>query len=281
MAKHVGMIVGLALALAAPPAMAQSLGERLLRGGAIAAQGLFLTTATEVELGKRTAAQVLAKMPAVQDPALQAYVAAVGAKVAAKAERRDVPYTFTVVDDRAVNAFSLAGGFVFITTGCLRAMQNEAQLAGVLGHEVGHVAHKDAVKAIRQALVASGVATTIAGNTPGQLEVAAINMGATLVLRGYGRRAEYAADLAGADYAARSGYDARQLETFLGILARVSGNAPTWLMPLADHPRSDDRIKRLETYIAQHHLPAGAVEQAAFDRNVKPALARLGGGAGR
>lgn len=271
-----------ALVLAPGPAVAQSLPLRILEGGAIAAQGLFITTPAEVALGRRTAAQVLAKTPEVADPALRAYVASVGAKVARHAERQDIAYTFHVVNDSAVNAFSLAGGFVFVTTACLNAMQNEAQLAGVLGHEVGHVVHKDQVREIRRQLVASGIATAVLGGDPSQLEVLAANIGATLVLRGYGRSAEYAADLAGARYASAAGYEPRELSTFLGLLGRTLGDTPSWLLPLADHPRSEDRVQRLNAYIAQARLPNGATDAAPFAQAVRPALARLhGGGAGR
>jgi predicted Zn-dependent protease len=257
---------------------AQSLPERILSGGLIAAQGLFITTEAEVSLGARTAAQVLAKTPEVQDAGLRNYVAAIGHKVASHAERQDVQYTFYVIDDPAVNAFSLAGGYIFITTACLRAMQNEAQLAGVLGHEVGHVVHKDQVREIRRQMVASGLATAVLGGSPGQIEVAAAQMGATLVLRGYGRSAEYAADLAGATYASAAGYEPRELERFLGVLARSTGDSPSWLQPLADHPRSDDRIRRLDSFIAQQHLPAGDANPQGYAQAALAPLARLGGG---
>lgn len=267
--------------LAARPGHAQSLGERILQGGAIAAQGLFITTPAEIALGRQTAAQVLAKTPEVNDVNLAAYVNTVGQKVASHAERRDVPYNFHVVVDPVPNAFSLAGGFVFVTTGCLHAMKNEAQLAGVLGHEVGHVVHKDQVREIRRQLIAQGVATGVLGYSASQLSVLAANIGATLVLRGYGRSAEYAADLTGAQYASAAGYEPRELSRFLGVLATISGSTPSWLLPLADHPQSADRIQRLDAFVAARHLPSGALNQAPYAAAVTPALARLGGGAGR
>lgn len=266
----------------APPAEASL--EGLLRGAAIAAQGLFITERDEIALGEATARQILQQIPRAQDPALEAYVTGVGRRLAAQSERPQLPYRFFVLESKDVNAFAAPGGFLFVTTGALRLMQNEAQLAGVLGHEIAHVAKKHSVNAIRKTLIAQGIATAILTDNPTQLTAIAANIGATLILRGFDRQAETEADLLGAGYAFRSGYDPRALSSFLTALARTSGEPPRWLAPIADHPRSDDRIARLNQLLARPEFQSSrplALGTESYQRAVTTRLARpAGGGAG-
>lgn len=286
MLKRMVPVAVLTVALSAPlAAPAEASLEGLLRGAAIAAQGLFITERDEVALGSATAAQILRQVPLAQDRTLQAYVTSVGRQVAARSERPNLPYRFFVVDSRDINAFAAPGGFVFVTTGALALMKNEAQLAGVLGHEIAHVAKKHSLQAIRKALIAQGIATAILTDSPTQLTAIAANIGATLILRGFDRQAELEADALGALYAMRTGYDPRALTGFLTALARQSGEVPTWLVPVANHPRSDDRVARLNALLARpEYLPSRelALGEASFNRYVTTRLARpAGGGAGR
>ena len=253
MLKRLIPIAALTAALALPmqpPAEAITVND-VLRGAIIAAQGLFITDADEVRLGQATAQNVLQQMPRVTDPALNAYVTRVGRQVAAVSDRPNLPYQFFIVDNQEVNAFAAPGGFIFVTTGALRFMREESQLAGVLAHEVAHVAKKHSVQAIRKALVAQGVASALLGENQSQLVAIAANIGATIILRGFDRKAELEEDQLGALYAYRANYDPRSLTAFLGALRQAHGEPPQWLMPVADHPRSDDRVARLNTYLAR------------------------------
>lgn len=271
----------LAVAPMAPVQAQVDLPTRILRGAAIAAQGLFITDQQEYQLGRQTAIQILQKTPQAQDPALRAYVDRVGKAVAARSERPNLPYQFFVLDQKEPNAFAAPGGFIFVTTGALRMMTNEAQLAGVLGHEIAHVTRKHSVQAIRKAMIAQGVASAVLDQNSSQFLLIAANIAATVVLKGYDRKAELEADHVGAAYALRTGYDPRALGGFLDALARTSGEVPKWLAPVADHPRSDDRRSRLDALIANGQLPLrpGLVTGEQQFRTMTASLG--GGGAGR
>src|SRR3954469_22407294 len=108
----------------------------------------------EISMGKQSADEVAQTVGIYEAPALERYISDLGHKLAAEGERKDLPWTFKVVDDSSVNAFALPGGYVFITRGILAHMNNEAQLASVMGHEIGHVTAKHSVNQISKQEVA-------------------------------------------------------------------------------------------------------------------------------
>jgi beta-barrel assembly-enhancing protease len=259
----------------APQAQAISMND-ILRGAVIAAQGLFISERDEIALGQQTTARILQQMPRTKDAALEAYVGRIGRQVAAVSERPNLPYQFFVLESKELNAFAAPGGFVFVTTGLLRFMGEEAQLAGVLGHEVAHVAKKHSINAIRKALVAQGVASAVLSDNQSQLMAIAANIAATLILKGFDRKAELEADRVGAMYSLRAGYDPQSLVRFLDALGKASGEPPDWLMPVADHPRSNDRVAQLRQLLATPaYRPTRTVvtNRGAYQREV---LSRLG-----
>src|SRR5262245_17333673 len=99
----------------------------------------FYSEASEIEMGLKADAEISSQMSMLDDPELQAYVTRVGKEIAAKSERPGLPWTFKVMDDPMVNAFALPGGFIYVTRGILGHLSSEAELASVLGHEIGHV----------------------------------------------------------------------------------------------------------------------------------------------
>lgn len=278
MLKRLIPTAALAVALSVsgmPSAEAISVND-ILRGAAIAAQGFFISEADEIALGKATAAKVMQQMPRTKDAALEAYVTRVGKAVAAQSDRPNLPYQFFVLETNELNAFAAPGGFIFVTTGLLRFMGEEAQLAGVLGHEVAHVAKKHSVKAIRKAMVAQGVATAALGDNPSQLTAIGANIAATLILKGFDRKAELEADQVGAGYSFRAGYDPKSLVRFLDALGKASGEPPDWLMAVADHPKSADRVVRLNQHLTSPTFRT--TRQLATNREVyqREVRARLG-----
>lgn len=252
---------------------------QVLRGGAAAAQAaLPVSQAQEIAMGQAGVQQILSDPHnhLYTNPTINAYVTRVGMKMAAQTGRTGLPWKFYLLDSPKVNAFSLPGGFVFIYTGALKAMTNEAQLAGVLGHECGHVALRHGVEKLKQELLAQGILLSALGQSPQAEQVVGIVV-ATLVLNHYGRDEELQADTQGALYASRAGYDPHQLETFLEVLSK-SGEPPAWLEPLQDHPSTAERVAHLQQVITTRHLTGTALGTVPFREALTPLS---GGGAGR
>jgi predicted Zn-dependent protease len=261
-----------AIALPVAPALALDWGN-VLEGAKAAAEGLTITDADELAMGQAISAEVLADTPALGHAGVQAYVTQVGKRLAAQAKSR-YAFTFTVIDSDEVNAFAAPGGFVFVTTGALRSMKSEAELAGVLGHEIAHVVQRHGVEGIKKAMLAQGLATAAVGDQS-KLVRMGTEIGMNLILKGFDRAAESESDDLGSKYAAGAGYDPKGIEDFLTTLA-ASGEGPIWLMPVASHPRSDDRVKALAA-----KRPATAKAPFVGKENYKQSVLAVIGAAGK
>ncbi|MEJ2760061.1 MAG: M48 family metalloprotease [Gammaproteobacteria bacterium] len=184
---------------------------------------VLMSQQDEINLGKKLNQQVLQQYPVYNDVALQDYVQYVGQKVAAKSDRPNLQYHFTVLDSDEVNAFALPGGWIYITRGIMAYLNSEAQLAAVLGHEIGHVAARHAVRQYSARQLTGLGAALGAAFIPGLGQVAGqqvMGLLGTAMLRGYGREQELEADRLGAKYMARSGYDP---EAMLDVLRTLKG----------------------------------------------------------
>ena len=229
---------------------------QLLIGGLTAAQALQpISEAQEIQIGQAAAQEVLSdpKTRLYTDTRTNAYVTAVGERMAARSERPSLPWEFRILDDPALNAFALPGGQIFITTGALKAMKNEAELAGVLGHEVAHVAHKHGIDKLKQAMVAKGLLIATLGSSAELLQQAGA-IALQLVLNGQGRSAELEADRYGTLYEARENYNPHALGDFLQTISTTSGETPAWLGALSTHPPLTERLETIRQTIAQNHL---------------------------
>lgn len=213
-----------------------------------AAPAFFITTQQEVAIGVQGAQEVVSQTPIATDAKLQAYVTQIGNAAVTKADRPELPWRFTVLQDDAPDAFALPGGFVFVTTGIIRRMKDEAELSGVLSHEVGHIAARHSVDMIRQAALAQGVQTAVLGQSGPATQVVA-NVVTTLVLRGYGREKELEADKLGVTYTTLNGYDPTALGDMLKTLENEGGSTPTWLQPLSSHPTLAERLSGIDAAI--------------------------------
>ena len=219
--------------------------------------------ATEIAEGKKAHEQVLAEYGAYADPALQAYVNGVGQKLAKLSHRSQLPWTFTVLDSTEINAFALPGGYVYITRGLMAYLDSEAELAGVIGHEIGHVtARHGAQRATRQQDAGLGVlAATVLGavlesqGVGGATQMAsqASQTAAAGWLATYSREQELQADQLGAEYLARNRYNPSNMVDVIGVLksqeqfaadlARAEGRAaPSGANWLSSHPSNDQRL---------------------------------------
>lgn len=230
-----------------------------------------LSPEQERELGAREHEDILKAFGgAYEDPALQAYVDRVGQRIARHGERPDLDYTFTVLDSPVVNAMALPGGYVYVTRGLLALAEDEAELASVLGHEIGHVIARHAGQRVSQSLVA-GLGMAILGaavDNPDLMNIAGV--GAQAYLQSYSRDQEHEADTLGIRYMARAGYDPRASASLLAKLrehsrlqARIEGKDPDAVDRfdiMATHPRALERVQR----VAQ---AAPAVAEARLGRD--------------
>lgn len=194
----------------------------------------------ESTLGREAAANVIARYGLSDNEKLQKYVRLVGATVARKAKRKDVTWRFAVLDEKAPNAFSAPGGYIFVTEGLVKLLNDEAQLAGVLGHEVGHVDEKHAMNELRLAGTADA-ATQLLGDKAA-LKGAARGL-IKLMDRGYGRGHELDADKFGTLLLSRVGYDTTGLARALAKLAEKGGEAAKKFE--SRHPPYEARLEAL------------------------------------
>ncbi|SDU29477.1 Putative Zn-dependent protease [Pseudomonas pohangensis] len=179
---------------------------------------VMMSEQDELSMGSQAYQQVLKQYPIYKDEKLRAYVQQVGEKVASNSHRSNLQYQFTVVDSADINAFALPGGYIFINRGLLAYLNSEAELAAVLGHEVGHVTARHSVRQQSQAqawnilgqMVAIGTGVGAAGDLT--------NVVGGAVVRGYGRDMELEADGLGAQYLARSGYDPQAMIQVVEVL---------------------------------------------------------------
>ena len=186
-----------------------------------------LSAEQERELGAQEHPRILQQFGgAYSDEELQAYVQAVGNRVAANSDQPDAEFTFTLLDSEVPNAFALPGSYVYITRGLLALAETEAEMAGVLGHEIGHVTARHTAQRQTQATGAGVLATlaTIAaavlgGEVAGQLAQQATGVGAQAYLASYSRDQEFQADDLGVGYMTAAGYDPEAMATFLEKLA--------------------------------------------------------------
>jgi predicted Zn-dependent protease len=208
----------------------------------------------EIEIGRENDKAIIAQMGLYDDEALQAYVQELGHHLASRSERPDLDWTFRVVDDPVINAFALPGGYIYVTRGILAHMSNEAELASVVGHEIGHVTARHSVSQMSKAQLAQfglSVGTIIAPERAERFGSLA-EAGLGLVFLKYGRDDERQADDLGLRYMVVGGYDPRPMADMFDMLDRVSassggGRTPAWM---STHPAPENRRARAESKIA-------------------------------
>jgi predicted Zn-dependent protease len=209
----------------------------------------------EHEIGRIAAATLLGAAKPMSNAALEAYVGKVGLWVALQSERPDLPWRFAVLDDNSINAFAAPGGYVFVTRGLLARLRSEAELAGVLGHEIAHVVLKHHLKALRRDAGAQVLGTltesvvaekTGRAHIPPEVVSAVSGQAKTLYTRGLDKSDEYAADALGVQLAGRAGYDPYGLMAVLETLDSMDANDGALALLYQTHPRPADRLAELE-----------------------------------
>jgi predicted Zn-dependent protease len=237
----------------------------------------------EIQLGNGLAAGLLGAAPLHKNEQMQRYVNRVGRWIAAHSERADLPWSFGVIDKETINAFAMPGGTVMISYGLLKRLQNESELAGVLGQEIAHVVQKHQLKAIQSGAwgdVATAVGTEVVdrklagtGAVGQAVRLSGVGQkGVELLTNGFllkplDRSLEYEADRMGIVLAARAGYDPYGLVGVLQMLAQVKETDEAGI--LATHPSAADRIAELEKVVPQLEKYAGQSVEARFKTSVK------------
>ena len=201
----------------------------------------------EIALGREITGSLLGAAPLVKDDVLQKYVNQVGRWVANQSERADLPWKFGVIDSADLNAFAAPGGYVLLTKGLYQKMQNEAQLAGVLGHEIAHIVKKHQLKVLQKQQLLGYGASRLSGlfGKKDKLAKKALNTGAEISARGLDKDAEFEADRMGLTLAYRAGYDAYGLPDVLQTIGHTNKSDSSVALLFKTHPSPDERLTKL------------------------------------
>ncbi len=201
----------------------------------------------EIKIGREIAGNILGAAPLVKDAGLQKYVNQVGRWVASQSERPDLPWHFGVIESDDINAFAAPGGYVLITKGLYKKLEDESQLAGVLGHEIGHVVKKHHIKVLQKSqllnLGANLLGASVGKNN--QSVQTLIGHGAEISARGLDKDAEFEADRVGLTLSTRSGYEPYGLVDILQILSLTNKSDSSVALLYKTHPSPDDRLEKL------------------------------------
>jgi predicted Zn-dependent protease len=236
----------------------------------------LMSEAQEIELGKQMDGEVRREMGLYNDAELQRYVETVGMRLARSSERPNLPWHFAVVDEPAINAFALPGGYIYVTRGIIPYLADESQLAGVLGHEIGHVTARHSAQQYTKATSAGVGVTLLSILVPEARPLQSLTETALGVMfLKYGRDDELQADRLGVQYTANSGWNPAGVGGMLRTLARLDEangsrrGVPNWL---STHPAPADRVEKVQGYIAQTTVrpvgTAGATDDGEFLRRV-------------
>lgn len=241
-----------------------SLGDiiRIIPSGIQVIQLANLSDKQEVAIGRQMNEQTITRQFRLYRGAeLNQYVNQIGQRLAAQSGRTQIPYTYQIVEDKSVNAFATMGGFVYVTTGLMKAADNEAQLASVIGHETGHIVRRHLVNQLKEEATLQGVATLAKVNSN-----TIVNIGTTLALsRPHSRNAEYEADRAGIDMMGKAGYAQSAAPAFMSKLLNQS-STPTFL---STHPATADRVARLKQSVNPAMANGAGLDGAAYKAKIR------------
>jgi len=244
---------------------------------------VLLSEEEEIAVGRQEDPKVTDEYGGLyDDPALQRYVENIGQRLARVSHRPGLPYFFRIVDSPQINAFALPGGYVYITRGILSYLNSEAELAAVLGHEIGHVTARHSVQQVstaRSADIATTIASILIPDLQNQAVQSLLNVLGSAFLSGYGREHELEADRLGAEYLARAGYEPQAMIRVVGVLkdqelfdaelAKVEGRqARAYHGVFSSHPSADTRLQRVVGEAARFSKGAYHTQQEVFLRRM-------------
>ena len=237
----------------------------LIFGGVQVLQLSNMSDRQEIQMGADINKQLVdsGQIRLYQNAELNAYVDGIGQKLAVVSDRPDIPYSFQIVQDDAINAFATMGGYTYVTTGLMAAADNEAELAGVIGHEIGHITGRHAVKQMRQAAITQGITGALGVNRD-----RLVNIGTQIALQLPASRSdEYEADRHGFESMGRAGYDQSGIVTFMQKLVR-EGSPPEFL---STHPDARNRVNALQAQLDESASPeaTAGLSESAYSSNIR------------
>ncbi|HEY2026279.1 MAG TPA: M48 family metallopeptidase [Gemmatimonadaceae bacterium] len=238
-----------------------------------------VSTQQEIDMGQQYAAQINQQLPIIQDPEINRYVNVLGDSIARLTSRTDITqWHFYVVDSKEVNAFAVPGGFIYVNRGLIERTQKMDQLAGVLGHEIGHVVRRHSIKQMQQqqganiGVTLACVLTSVCNNQASQ---AAIQVGGTALFAKFSRTDEAEADEEGVRNTVRAGISPNGIPEMFEILIEERQRNPSSVEAMfATHPLEEDRIAASRALIAQYD-PAILRSLAEDSRNYQTFKARV------
>jgi len=231
--------------------------KRLLLGfvAVVTLTGCGVSAQQEMEMGAQTAQEINSQIPLVRDPEINRYINVLGDSLARVADNRGIDYTFYVVDAPEVNAFAVPGGYVYVNRGLIERTRNMSQLAGVLGHEIGHVVLRHSVQQMeqmQQAQVGVTLACILTSICQSQAGQAAINVGGTALFAKFSRDDEREADQQAVTTTVRAGINPNGIPEMFEILlaerSRNPGAVDSWF---STHPLEEDRIAQTRAMISK------------------------------
>lgn len=262
-------MVALVVTVGSSPATQAISIRDLIRGGVQVIQGVQMANMSdeqEVEFGEQIDAQLRREVRISRDRATTEYIDQIGQRLAKQSDRPNIPYTFQVVRDDAINAFATAGGFVYIHTGLMKAADNEAELASVMAHEIGHIAGRHVLKGIKKAAIEQGIASAagIDRNT-------AVGLGVQVALRlPRSRNFEFEADEKGLSTLGKAGYAESGMTAFFKKLLNKGRSVPSFL---STHPATEDRIAAIQQSMDPAKANVGdGLDSAAYKAKIQALL---------
>src|SRR5438046_3703631 len=227
---------------------------RVLIAAVVVLVGCSVSQDQDVALGRQNADEINAQLPIVTEPAVSSYIQDLGESIASKTSRADLDWHFYVVNTKQINAFALPGGFVYVNRGLIESTDHLDELAGTLGHEIGHVVERHSVKQMQKAQKANGalaVVCTLTNICQSGLAQVAVQVGGSALFALYNRADELKADSEAVVNVSRSGYEPKGIPDLFNVLLREREYQPTkvegWF---ASHPLEEARIQRAKQLIA-------------------------------
>jgi predicted Zn-dependent protease len=241
------VLTALLPACAQLPMSAPDAATAITIGSKFVSAAVPMSDAEETALGKEVAANLCAGFGYRDDAAASKYINLVGQTLARHSGRANIAYHFALLDSETVNAYAAPGGYIFVTKGALKLMENEAEFAAALAHEISHVSSRHIAKEIQKANLVGAGTDVIALMAKDKSQAAALTGFSTDILfKGYSRKDEEEADAKAVEILKAAGYDSVAFTNFLERLASQKADEPRFMVFLKTHPRPEDRIARIK-----------------------------------